>query len=137
MLELATKNSKNPVRIVAEKVIKIKPDSILDKHITKELVLPGKLIFPNYDFERELISGYSMLGLGGIVMPGILIAFLFTLSNKVYYRTGLMGYFFGLALASYAIDVTGVAQPALLYLVPCVLIPVLFRAKLRGQLSEI
>ena len=60
-----------------------------------------------------------------------------TLSNKVYYRTGLFGYFFGLALASYAIDITGVAQPALLYLVPCVLIPVIIRAKMRGQLRDI
>ena len=78
MLEMATKNSKNPVRIVIDKVVKIEPNGALDRHITKELVLPGKLIFPNYDFERNMMVGYSMLGLGDIVMPGIIIAFLYS-----------------------------------------------------------
>jgi len=132
MLELATKNSKNPIRIVAERVIQIQPESTLDKSIVKELVLPGKLVFPSYGYQ-----GYSMLGLGDIVMPGILVSFLYTLTSRVYYRTSLLGYFLGLCMASLAIDLTGAAQPALLYLVPCILIPVSLRAVCRGQFWEI
>ena len=45
-----------------------------------------------------------------------------------YFATALAGYAVGLIVASIVVDITGAAQPALLYLVPSTLLPLLIKA---------
>lgn len=65
MVKVATRPADNPVGIVARK---------LNLGIAKEppkLNLPGKLVFPSIHNSGH----FSMLGLGDIVMPGLLLCF--------------------------------------------------------------
>eukprot|EP00934_Nitzschia_sp_Nitz4_P008568 Nitzschia sp. Nitz4//scaffold13_size275219//113576//117825//NITZ4_000867-RA/size275219-processed-gene-0.84-mRNA-1//1//CDS//3329535993//8558//frame0 len=100
--------------------------------------LPMLLIIPRFN---DYAKGSSLLGLGDIVLPGYLIVFCARLDEakrivgkhtKVpmdYPEGRYQGHFFwmmvaygvGLILAFVAFGVTGLGQPALLYLVPCCL----------------
>lgn len=65
MVKVATRPAENPVGIVARK---------LNLGMVKEppkLNLPGKLVFPSIHNSGH----FSMLGLGDIVMPGLLLCF--------------------------------------------------------------
>lgn len=87
--------------------------------------------------------GYSMLGLGDIVIPSMLMCLslrldyandvLHACSPRGYFFVNALGYALGLALADVAVTLSGVGQPALLYLVPCTLGPVLYRAIRRQE----
>lgn len=66
-----------------------------------------------------------ILGLGDIILPAVFIKTL--VSNNSYYNTSIVSYIFGLVSAIVATLVTGAGQPALLYIVPSVIIPVLLR----------
>lgn len=108
-------------------------------------------------------GGYVMLGLGDIIMPGIALAMCLrqdyyckrataplpgrasndgilarfgigTGRGIGYYPVALIGYAVGLSLANAAVVIMRLGQPALLYLVPCVLIPVIGLAQARGEL---
>ena len=50
---------------------------------------------------------------------------------------GMGGYAVGLLLAQVAVATTGLGQPALLYLVPCVLLPAMGVARARGELGAL
>ena len=52
----------------------------------------------------------------------------------IYWILGSIGYGMGLAIALIAVNIFHVGQPALLYLVPCVLGPILIMAYVRGEL---
>eukprot|EP00191_Tetraselmis_sp_GSL018_P002793 CAMPEP_0177615842 /NCGR_PEP_ID=MMETSP0419_2-20121207/23745_1 /TAXON_ID=582737 /ORGANISM="Tetraselmis sp., Strain GSL018" /LENGTH=693 /DNA_ID=CAMNT_0019113675 /DNA_START=154 /DNA_END=2238 /DNA_ORIENTATION=+ len=91
--------------------------------------------------------GYSILGLGDIVLPGILVAFARTV-DALKGRTLLRGYFaplvtgygLGLILTYLALmyRIGGQSgQPALLYLVPCTLCPMVALAAYRGELRQL
>jgi len=101
--------------------------------VAKTIDAPIKILFPT-DFLTNGIFGtqHSMLGLGDIVIPGIMIALLarFDVSlgrNKnTYFHTGLASFFVGLVVTMIVMNVFKHAQPALLYLVPsCLLLPLL------------
>jgi minor histocompatibility antigen H13 len=101
--------------------------------VAKTIDAPIKILFPT-DFLTNGIFGtqHSMLGLGDIVIPGIMIALLarFDVSlgrNKnTYFHTGLCSFFVGLVVTMVVMNVFKHAQPALLYLVPsCLLLPLL------------
>lgn len=99
-----------------------------------------------------------MLGLGDIVMPGLLLCFVLrydaykkaqtnsveagvppppTYVHKVtYFHCSLIGYFLGLLTATVSSEVFKAAQPALLYLVPFTLLPLLTMAYLKGDLRR-
>lgn len=66
MVKVATRPAENPVGIVARKLN-------LGAYIkdTPKLNLPGKLVFPSIHNSGH----FSMLGLGDIVMPGLLLCF--------------------------------------------------------------
>ncbi|VVC37034.1 Hypothetical protein CINCED_3A025308 [Cinara cedri] len=143
MVKVATRQAENPVGVVARKL-----------HIggvAKEaprLSLPGKLVFPSIHSGR-----FSMLGLGDIVMPGLLLCFVMRydaykksqllhfgetgvppprhLSRISYFHCSLIGYFLGLVTATVSSEVFKAAQPALLYLVPFTLLPLLTMAYLK------
>uniref|UniRef100_A0A8R1EBM4 Signal peptide peptidase-like 2B n=1 Tax=Caenorhabditis japonica TaxID=281687 RepID=A0A8R1EBM4_CAEJA len=91
------------------------------------------------DMEVELSYPISILGLGDIVLPGYLISHCFTMSgftNKgrlLYGFVALSGYALGLVATFAALMMYQVAQPALIYLVPCTLLPVLAVAAIRQE----
>lgn len=81
-------------------------------------------------------------GLGDIVMPGLLLCFVLrydaykksqglTGSRLTYFHCSLLGYFLGLLTATVSSEVFKAAQPALLYLVPFTLLPLLTMAYLK------
>lgn len=95
-----------------------------------------------------------MLGLGDVVMPGLLLCFVLRydaykktqlmpggceagvppprhLSRISYFHCSLIGYFLGLLTATVSSEVFKAAQPALLYLVPFTLLPLLTMAYLK------
>lgn len=149
MVKVATRPAENPVGIVARKlnlggIVKEPP----------KLNLPGKLVFPSIHNSGH----FSMLGLGDIVMPGLLLCFVLrydaykksqgitsdpTLtpprgmgSKLTYFHCSLLGYFLGLLTATVSSEVFKAAQPALLYLVPFTLLPLLTMAYLKGDLRR-
>lgn len=149
MVKVATRPADNPVGMLAKKF-----------HFTglvreaPKLSLPGKLVFPS----MQNSSHFSMLGLGDIVMPGLLLCFVLRYDaykrlqlNSVetgvpppshyvqkitYFHCSLIGYFLGLLTATVSSEVFKAAQPALLYLVPFTLLPLLTMAYLKGDLRR-
>lgn len=138
MVKVATRPADNPVGLVARKlhlggVAKEAP----------KLSLPGKLVFPSIHNSGH----FSMLGLGDIVMPGLLLCFVLRYdaykksqglagSRLTYFHCSLLGYFLGLLTATVSSEVFKAAQPALLYLVPFTLLPLLTMAYLKGDLRR-
>ena len=97
-------------------------------------------------------GGSSMLGLGDIILPGLLLAYAARtdVASKVVgiLRVGsgrrssiflpvLMSYGVGLALANLAVNLTGKGQPALFYLVPCTVGCTVLVAYKNGELRDI
>lgn len=149
MVKVATRPAENPVGLFAKKF-----------HLTglvrdaPKLSLPGKLVFPS----MQNSSHFSMLGLGDIVMPGLLLCFVLrydaykksqTISvdtgvpppptyvqRLTYFHCSLVGYFLGLLTATVSSEVFKAAQPALLYLVPFTLLPLFTMAYLKGDLRR-
>ncbi|XP_071093005.1 signal peptide peptidase-like 3 isoform X1 [Haliotis cracherodii] len=149
MVKVATRPAENPVGLFAKKL-----------HLTglvrdaPKLSLPAKLVFPS----TQNSSHFSMLGLGDIVMPGLLLCFVLrydaykksqissaeagvppppTYVQKItYFHCSLLGYFLGLLTATVSSELFKAAQPALLYLVPFTLLPLLCMAYLKGDLRR-
>jgi len=149
MVRVATRPADNPVGAMARRL-----------HIggqmarnAPRLSLPGKLVFPS----AHNSGHFSMLGLGDIVMPGLLLCFVMRydaykraqaqkmadagipLPNSwyriSYFHCSLFGYFLGLLTATISSEVFKAAQPALLYLVPFTLLPLFGMAYLKGDLK--
>jgi signal peptide peptidase-like protein 3 len=150
MIAVATKKAVNPVAVVANRlnmpeVAKSQPP----------LSIPGKLMVPSLADNRT----FAMLGLGDIVLPGLLLCFAMRFDTLgppsgggtaianggvtrlrmcftrwSYFATALTGYAVGLVIASIVVDITGAAQPALLYLVPSTLLPLLIKATVQGDI---
>ena len=104
--------------------------------------LPMLLLLPRVG---EAGGGYTMLGLGDIVLPGLLLSFAAryeaarhndgTRSVPKYFVLMTAGYALGLAMANTAVAVFQLGQPALLYLVPCTLGLFAAAAKHEGTFS--
>lgn len=142
MVRVATQQAENPVQIMASK-LKMNPVG----NISPQISLPGKLVFPSMQDRGR----FSMLGLGDIVMPGLLLCFVMRYDNYkrqaavtsdteqakiTYFHCSLIGYIVGLVTATVASEVYKAAQPALLYLVPFTLLPILIMAYLKGDLRK-
>ena len=90
---------------------------------------------------KNALGGFSLLGLGDIALPGVFVAFLLRFDyiiNKQlkwnsYFVISSIGYMVGLGLTFFALHWMKVGQPALLYIVPCMLIPVCMFAAWRGE----
>mmetsp|Transcript_48603 Transcript_48603/g.43585 ORF Transcript_48603/g.43585 Transcript_48603/m.43585 type:complete len:214 (-) Transcript_48603:26-667(-) len=121
--------------------------------VAKNLKAPIKLIFP-----RPAISEKpNMLGLGDIVLPGIYIALLlrydvkktfenfnFNASNIQYpkinintFYVSLITYFLSLASCLIFMWVYESPQPALLYIVPGIIIPIILFTFVRGDFNQL
>lgn len=107
---------------------------------------PIKLMFPR-DLGGCGILRHSMLGLGDIVVPGIFIAFLakwdasLISSQKaqsfVYLNVVMISYFLSLVTTVGVMLFFNAAQPALLYIVPYILITALIVACVRGEVKAL
>lgn len=93
---------------------------------------------------NDLLGGYSMLGLGDIALPGLLVSYLLRFDYKKrftgmnsYFLLSSSGYFIGLLITNLALLLmSGSGQPALLYLVPSTLGLVSLVAYTRGDLGD-
>jgi len=90
--------------------------------------LPMIILFP-----RILSEGWSLLGLGDIVLPGLWLCYLyrFDIINRTPFRSGYflrawIGYILGLMITLLMLLAMQKGQPALLYLVPATVLPTLF-----------
>eukprot|EP01026_Neomeris_dumetosa_P071814 TRINITY_DN7279_c0_g1_i2.p2 TRINITY_DN7279_c0_g1~~TRINITY_DN7279_c0_g1_i2.p2 ORF type:complete len:366 (+),score=47.62 TRINITY_DN7279_c0_g1_i2:869-1966(+) len=96
--------------------------------VAKQFDVPIKLLFPR-GVKLEGDKKYSMLGLGDIIIPGIWVA-LMRRYDKVngykthYFESSYIGYCLGLLMTIVVMNIFQAAQPALLYIVPCVLLAV-------------
>ena len=142
MVDVATKSAINPIQALG-----VKYDISMFKSLQTKLELPIKLLMPSSFLPKGRIL---MLGLGDIALPGFVIAL--ALRCDMYYNLhlpgpivshrvskiaklysrlfeyGILGYVLGLVTAFYIGSISGHAQPALIYLVPGVLIPISLRA---------
>jgi len=123
MVKVATTAANNPAATIASTL------RISTQYIVPTLQLPMKIIF-----------GGSILGLGDIVIPGLLISFTCRFDkfkgNSLYSAYGyflpsIICYSCGLIIAMIFAFVYQTAQPALLYLVPSTIIPLVFLSKRR------
>ncbi len=116
------------------------PESSSCGHETIPLVLSIPLFFSNY-------AGFSLLGLGDIVLPGLLVSFALRvdycrgqcLNHKSYFFIASLAYAVGLLFANVmalALQRYVAGQPALMYIVPCLLGSLFWRAKCRDELQE-
>lgn len=90
-------------------------------------------------------GGYSIIGFGDILLPGLLISFAkrFDVATKKTIRNGYflwlsIGYGFGLIVTYIALNLMdGHGQPALLYIVPFTLGSLFFLGWKRGELAQL
>nr|XP_056721860.1 signal peptide peptidase-like 2A [Euleptes europaea] len=95
----------------------------------EEEKLPVVMKVPRLQFCTPMICGvpFSLLGYGDIVIPGLLVAYCHrfdvqTSSSSVYYIFCTVAYAVGMLLTFLVLSLMKMAQPALLYLVPCILV---------------
>jgi len=93
---------------------------------------------------QDELGGQTMLGLGDIALPGLLISYLLRFDYQMgygwlrgYFGMSVVGYGAGLLLTYVALVVMRSGQPALLYLVPCTLYAVLAVAWWRGDVRQL
>lgn len=152
MVSVATQQASNPVHTVANSLSL--PGLQL---ITKKLELPVKIVFP-----RNLLGGvvpgnsatdFMMLGLGDMAIPSMLLALVLCFDHKKakdspsldissykgykYIWYAVSGYGIGLVTALSAGILTHSPQPALLYLVPSTLGPIIVVSWMRKELTEL
>lgn len=108
-------------------------------------VLPMVIKFPR--IYRSIYSKcfqmkFSILGLGDILAPGMLVSYchtfdLFALGRRFYFYIACVSYGMGMVTTFIALELMRNAQPALLYLVPFTIIPTVTTAWFKGHLSAI
>ncbi len=116
--------------------------------VAKQFEGPIKLIFPR--FVGADANNMSMLGLGDIVIPGLFVALTLRFDTRnrspseplstsplPYFWSTTVAYVSGLIATVVALNVYGVAQPALLYLVPACLITPMAYAIAKGELKSL
>ncbi|KAK9147516.1 hypothetical protein Scep_006273 [Stephania cephalantha] len=153
MVSVATQKASNPIHTV---VSGLSLPGI--QMITKKLELPVKIVFP-----RNLMGGdvpgssgadYMMLGLGDMAIPGMLLAFVLCYDyqrskdsmncldlsfwkGQRYIWYAVAGYAIGLVVALATGTLTHSPQPALLFLVPSTLGPIIFVSWMRKELVQL
>ena len=140
MVNVATKTAENPIEVMANSL------SMPLSNKLPALSIPAKLMFPSLQRPDE----FSMLGLGDVVLPGILVAHnlrydRFSEENGVgsrgrpsrYFVTTLVGYVVGLFVAILCSEKYRTAQPALIYLIPATLGPTMAVGWMRGELWDL
>ncbi|QLG72634.1 hypothetical protein HG535_0D03420 [Zygotorulaspora mrakii] len=124
--------------------------------VATNLDLPIKLSLPtNFNVAQGKFE-FSMLGLGDIVLPGSFISLCYKYdiwkwhyeNNDIefhllnwsyvgrYFITSMISYLLALGTCMFALAKYKVAQPALLYIVPFLLISTIFTAWIQGDLAQ-
>jgi len=127
--------------------------------VAKNLDGPIKLQFPKLLSADKL--EFNMIGLGDIVIPGVFVALMlrfdlinyfnervsgstpeddrvpYSFSNVIFFKSTLIGYVAGIFTTLFVMIYFKAAQPALLYLVPGILLSSFFCALIKGNLSEL
>lgn len=117
--------------------------------VAKSIDAPIKLLFPKA--QADITEGgfpYSLLGLGDIIVPGIFLALAYRFDvymekkkerkrKPAYFIAGLVSYVIGLLATVIVMKVFNAGQPALLYLVPSVLLFVYGTSFLKGELPDL
>lgn len=112
--------------------------------VAKSFDAPIKVLFPKDLMENGFLEAnqHAMLGLGDIVLPGVVIALLCRFDYQrvggagIYFYATYVAYVLGLIFTIVVMHTFKAAQPALLYLVPAVLLTPLTIALVRGELYE-
>ncbi|KJH53229.1 signal peptide peptidase [Dictyocaulus viviparus] len=108
--------------------------------ISPEKVPHFDLMMSCIDLNIEKSFQMTILGLGDIIIPGYLVSHCFTMngfSERSRIAYGLLcsiGYGVGLIVTFLSLILMDTAQPALIYLVPCTLVPICIMAYIKGQL---
>ncbi|KAG1816134.1 signal peptide peptidase-domain-containing protein [Suillus subaureus] len=113
--------------------------------VATSLDVPIKLLWPkSLSFASE--RGYTLLGLGDIVIPGTFVALALRYDHaraggkgtfrKPYFYATLAAYFTGLVTTMTVMHVFGKAQPALLYLSPACMLSLFGVGIVRGELGD-
>lgn len=106
-----------------------------------QIDLPMKLQCPELFNITYPIARCSLIGLGDIILPGIVLKYAYRcdqlLGKRRLFPVAYLGYVCGLLACMYCLIVYQLAQPALLYLVPCIMIPVLCTARLTSNFKTI
>jgi minor histocompatibility antigen H13 len=131
--------------------------------VAKNLEAPIKLLFPRHPLwnipviqqlsEKFLGAAaaatsktgkpmFAMLGLGDIVVPGFWVALMlrYDVQHKMetsYFRTVFVAYTVGLGTTIWMMNYFKAAQPALLYIVPAILLAVFGHAAIRGEVKKL
>ncbi|KAG1681275.1 Signal peptide peptidase-like 2B [Nymphon striatum] len=106
-------------------------------------MLPIALRIPMFDsFSISLCEQYSMLGFGDMLVPGLVLCYCygFDLENEIkkfYFLLTSVFYTFGLIMAVIASKLMNSGQPALLYIVPSIVIPVIVASLCRNEFKDI
>jgi minor histocompatibility antigen H13 len=109
--------------------------------VAKAFDAPVKVIWPRGD-------SFSLLGLGDIVIPGVFIALMLrfdrylakkrgTTNQRLYFHVAFVSYIASLITTVLVLHVFKHGQPALLYIVPYLIISVLLIAMVKGDLGEL
>ena len=95
-------------------------------------------------FRDMLRNSYSLLGFGDVLVPGLLVSYchafdlIHGIKCRPYFITSCISYGVGLIITFVGLFLMeGMAQPALLYLVPCTLIPPILMSWCRGELNKL
>lgn len=118
--------------------------------VAKSFNAPVKLLFPRNIFVPQwwAASGnFTMLGLGDIVIPGVMVALCLRFDEHVasnkksfakpYFWTCFIAYWVGLITTMVVMHTFKAAQPALLYLSPACILAPLSVAVVRGELKAL
>jgi signal peptide peptidase-like 3 len=160
MVAVATKQASNPVHDLGE-LLNI---PVVQNAFSVNMELPLKLIFRSFSTERTMMLGLGDIALPGALVSlarkfDIMIGRNSILQddkvvdlevsstslverrkqvviNPQLYGYAILGYFFSLCLAFVFNSWSGHPQPALIYLVPGVLLPIFWRAYSMGKLTD-
>ncbi|XP_029951762.1 signal peptide peptidase-like 2A isoform X2 [Salarias fasciatus] len=106
--------------------------------------LPVVMRVPRFSAWAQNLCGmqFSILGYGDIIVPGLLVAYCSRFDvwvnsrRKVYFVSCCFAYFLGMILTFAVMLLSGMGQPALLYLVPFTLITSAVVAGCRGEMKQ-
>ncbi|GIY83587.1 signal peptide peptidase-like 2B [Caerostris darwini] len=125
----------------------VKGESVMEEVATggsSAEMLPMVLRVSHFGFDPLAVcyKQFSILGFGDILVPGLLISYchgfdLVTSKKRIYFLTTVAMYGIGLLVTFMALFLMSTAQPALLYLVPCTLLPTIILGWCRGELSTL
>uniref|UniRef100_A0A8C6LBV8 Signal peptide peptidase like 2A n=1 Tax=Nothobranchius furzeri TaxID=105023 RepID=A0A8C6LBV8_NOTFU len=127
--------TKNGVSIMVQ--VALGPDASGEK-------LPVVMRIPRFSAWAQNLCGmqFSILGYGDIIIPGLLVAYCSRFDvwinsrKKIYFISCCIAYLLGMILTFAVMLLSGMGQPALLYLVPFTLITSVVLAGCRGEMKQ-